>query len=187
MAVSFNGIDQAVSVSHTQNTCAGHMQYCTNGLTWAMWLRPLNAGLTPIITGGGKTIYINGDNDIVVSIGCGSSVWELNTLGPPIARWTHVVVTWSQTTGLRLFYDGYLRETVLSHSSTNAIYDLTSLMGMDGTTPPNYGNFALDEVLYWTFVKSDGFIAGLFHGYGKPCPALIPTYITILRDPLPII
>ena len=116
LALHTNGRDQYVDFGDQSDTCLGYLILCTHGWVAAFWMQPRNdsngviMSTGAMVTGQGVSlVWMAGTlKTLLLS---GNKSWSLSYADNTSHGWRHVVVTWHQCHGAKLYKDGRLVST----------------------------------------------------------------------------
>ena len=111
IALSFNGVDQAVNLGMHMNECFHTRKMCTAGSTFAYWLKwePLKRVGLIFETGGwfdSSHCYshqINSDGNMKIFIKDHAAYYDFETFVGNPTQWLFIVTTWSTSVGIKLY------------------------------------------------------------------------------------
>ena len=162
-ALSFDGVDDSVSVSNTVSA--------VNGITLSAWVKPSGFPVplhntiyllgTQSTTVGFAWMTVQNDRTIFYNYASGSSYPSYNsTLKVPLNEWSHVMVTHDYSSqNVRIYINGIL-DTDVAGGSVVTISNKTSKIGRYAATFPFQGS--LDEVRMYDRVLSSGEVQSLY-------------------------
>ena len=158
-AVMFDGKTNMVQFVNTISTCIVNLENCPNGITIAAWLKP---GTKPdptwfyFSTGGhtkfghGWTWYQN-SGKLNFQAQTTSKKWSLLSATLPLNTWSHIITSWHELEGVKMFVNFKLVTESNSPTITslrNVVNDLTIGNAVQVLNAV-LGNFTIDEVHIW--------------------------------------
>ena len=167
MALYTNGVDQYVDLGFQGDTCLGYFVLCIHGWVTALWIKReslVNGAVmdTGFMTGYGTRIMFFYS---YLSIGFKTTSQKWQVADTPKQGWNHVVVTWQQCYGTKLYIDGELKNTnMYSHRiviSGPASDTSRFVLGADSKHGVMFGG-KLDELRIWDTVMSDEDVSALY-------------------------
>ena len=165
----YDGIDDEIDLGNIRSTCFGNLNNCPNGHSMAFWLSvPTAAGGGLIYSGGGQTAHSHGPcfgksngnfctwykkNDETCWT-CGAGVF-----GEPV----HVVVTWSDAAGIKVYVGGVLTASKATPKITSYYPDGSDnfYFGRSNRGSPIFGDFKIAHFMFWEEIISQDMIERL--------------------------
>ena len=169
LALYINGMDQYVEFELQGDTCLGYFVFCTHGWVMALWVKHGNAiyRRATVMDAGynayyGVTIYFYRG----IMKACFSTVskgWCVGAAPASTYNWFHIVATWQQCYGTKLYFDGELVDTY-THQYIESGPARGSPRFVLGTSYRHFFNFVgyLDELRVWDTVMSDEDVSVLY-------------------------
>ena len=161
-ALSFNGTDSRVSISH--NTA-----FALETLSISTWIRPA-AWNSPTATAfftkrtgsnGIFLFYLNSPNTIHFDHGGSSARWNTGYT-PPLNQWTHLVIT-SSPAGRTLYVNGAQAATTSQGIDAAGIANTGPLaLGQDSSGTAYFLTGAMDDTRYYNRILTAGEAASLY-------------------------
>ena len=162
IALSFNGVDQAVNLGMHMNECFHTRKMCTAGSTFAYWLKwePLKRVGLIFETGGwfdSSHCYshqINSDGNMKIFIKDHAAYYDFETFVGNPTQWLFIVTTWSTSVGIKLYLNGCpFRDDVVTmdiRTRTKAdLGDRPFMIGEPSDGSPYRANMTLDNFMAW--------------------------------------
>ena len=163
-ALYTNGINQWVNIGKHRDECLGNLRLCSKGYVMALWLK-----VHIHVTSGSNEYYINNGGHTQNSMGMSlhqksvglcasfrtlSKLWFAVVPDFESLMWYHIVMTWTEEGGLRVYMDGCLRQKADGADSTNNQNPSTTDFFVFGNANTDLsGSFAgemtLDDVRVW--------------------------------------
>ena len=170
LALYTNGVDQYVDFGYQGDTCLGYFIFCTQGWVTAFWMQPRNNSIFGVIMdtgvgsnrGHGLSWYLG---ELKAYFVTDNKFWFLSSMFNYEPGWIHVVVTWSQCHGVKLYINGGLATMHIGTiSSTVADDNIPRLLKLGTNTKDNTDMFkgTLDELRIWDTIMSDGDVQALY-------------------------
>ena len=185
-ALYVNGLDQRVDLGNQRHNCMGDLRKCHDGFVIAMWLRmhrydePGLSNDEYYISSGGHTLNSIGIALFMRERRSGASfrtetrVWAVycNT-DSGLYIWYHVVLTWSFTSGGKVYINGVLvghdhdGQSVINNRMGNTYVNF--ILGDVNSNPPmNPGEMTIDELRIWDAVTDDRWVWTLYAADASP-------------------
>ena len=163
-ALYTNGIDQWVNIGNHRDKCLTNPALCSKGFVMALWLKA-----HVHVTDGSKEFYINcgghisqwtgislhqKSSGLCAAVRTQSKVWFVSVRDFKSKVWYHVVMTWTEEDGLKVYLDGCLRQRTEGINFTNNrnrtapdfVFGNSNTALSDGS---GAGEMTLDEVRVW--------------------------------------
>ena len=165
----YDGIDDETDLGNLRSTCFGNLNNCPNGHSMAFWLSvPTAVGGGYINSAGGHTAHSHGPSFVKYHGDfctwykkndetwwtCGSGV-----IGEPV----HVVVTWSDAAGIKVYVGGVLTASKATPKITSYHPDGHDnfYFGRSNRGSPNFGDFKIAHFMFWEEIISQDMIERL--------------------------
>ena len=163
LALYTNGVDEYVDFGYQGDTCLGYFILCTHGWVTALWVKWEGTGTGVVMDTGyrGVQFIFYSSKNPRVNFYTGSKTWSISAM--PEEGWIHVVVTWQQCYGTKLYFDGGLVDTY-THQYIKAGPEHIS-SGFHLGADYRYGvkfKGKLDELRIWDTVMSDDEVTALY-------------------------
>ena len=185
-ALYVNGIDQRVNLGNQRHNCIGDLNKCNNGFGMAMWLRmhkydePGKYKDEYYISSGGHTFNSMGiallmwERNILAVFRTETRLWEAHyNIDSGLHTWYHVVLTWSMTSGGKIYINGVLVSHDHDGQTTNnnqmGNTHVSFILGDANSNPPiDPGEMTLDELRIWDVVTDDHSVWTLYAADASP-------------------
>ena len=178
--MSFDGHSQALALGSHFGTCFGDVSLCPLGYTLSFWFKygtskSHDTGNQYFISGGAQTksshgiaIFLTGGTFKVVIKKPSGLFWQIITYLS--MDWNHVTITWQQKEGLRMYVNG-TKKMETNEASLSPLTEVLDL-GIDFGRPNSgktryelYGNFFIDEILFWERAITSEWALDIFDRY----------------------
>ena len=168
-AFDFNGDNQFVVLDDTKGTCVTNPTNCHFGFTISGWVKfKVKDGEHGLLTSDG---YKNGNAGISVTydestginitVRDNSYLWNLHhtEIKDLIDKWVKLGVTWSQSNGVYLYFNGELQAySTVDFGNRNVNEHSAFVVGKarsGNDEKIHFGNFTIDELKFWEVHKEE--------------------------------
>lgn len=151
-AIYLNGRGQYVDLGENI-TCQGDLEYCRNGFTLRMTLKPEQLRENTYFLGSYPISLYYKDGRLQATARTSTKSWTVNTPAFSAGKWQLVELSWHPTNGLTLYLNGQRASHVL-YPTTHAEIQSTSsktYVGRSLSDSPDryYSDAVIDDVEFW--------------------------------------
>ncbi|CAH1793213.1 unnamed protein product, partial [Owenia fusiformis] len=189
--IYLDGIDQWVDLGNHRHECFGDLELCPNGYTLSMWLYigPKVANEMYYFSSGGQTGSSFGVALFWLAGNLGSwfstrtEIWKVSYPGATLReQWRHIVLTWKQDEGLKLWIDCVNVESDTMSETRNVPNTPWNnvVLGRPNKNFAKFGEAIIDELIFWDKKLPDERIEDLCVAYDADpnstlsCPTILP-------------
>ena len=180
-ALETDGLDQRVDFGEYRSECFYRPDMCTEGVTYAVWLRRMRLGFLEVFlcTGGfysssiGYALYQSPDGEVRILVFDQTHYYRATSVVDwPINHWEHIVWTWKENEGITFYVNGCrlsgpetVKYTVKDRTDTISRYGSFTLgAGSQGTA---YSHMKMDDLTIWHSVLTDNQVWQLYVNGGR--------------------
>ena len=166
LALYTNGVDQYVDFGYQGDTCLGYFILCIHGWVTALWVKSEDTGYGVVMDTGyyarhGAMFFFTSNRSPRFVFHTGDKNWYVSAM--PEEGWIHVVVTWQQCYGTKLYIDGELVDTYThQYIKPGPAGDFSPFVLGANCRHDFRFKGKLDELRVWDTVMSDDEVKNLY-------------------------
>ena len=174
-ALCTDGLVEDLSLRGIENTCVCNAWKCSkSGVTSAVWVKFLHidSDIRSCFIGkpSGLRLKMFGPTKLIVGYNDGYTYYLWRSFDPSLGAnvWIHVVVTFSEQAGYKLYINGNLHTDSEVHPDHYAgHYPCYAHIGINsgGESASSRARCCIDELYTWPEIKSQTFITNLYNQY----------------------